>query len=99
MGYRLSALAIGDLADAWSYIAAEGSEASADRLVDALFEKFALLSAFPGLGRARPELGAGVRSLPVGPYITYYRPDDGDVLLIARVLHGRRDQAAAWDQP
>jgi plasmid stabilization system protein ParE len=61
MGYRLSALAIADLADAWTYIAAEGSEASADRLVDALVEKFTLLSAFPGLGRDRPEFGAGVR--------------------------------------
>jgi hypothetical protein len=27
-------------------------------LVDALFEKFALLSAFPGLGRGRPEFAA-----------------------------------------
>jgi toxin ParE1/3/4 len=98
MGYHLSAPAIGDLADAWAYIAAEGSEARADRVVDALFEKFELLAAFPSLGRSSPQFGAEVRSLPVGAYIVYYRPVDGDALLIARVLHGRRDQVVAWNQ-
>jgi len=48
------------------------------------------------MGRSRPEFGEGVRSLIVENYVIYYR-HDGD-LLIARVLHGRRDQAAVWSE-
>lgn len=44
------------------------------------------------MGRLRPELGSGVRSFVVENYVIYYRHEDD--VLIARVLHGRRDQAA-----
>jgi plasmid stabilization system protein ParE len=47
------------------------------------------------MGRARPEFGIGVRSVAVANYVIYYRQEGNDVL-IARVLHGRRDQMAAW---
>lgn len=46
------------------------------------------------MGRLRPEFGSGVRSISVESHVIYYR-HDGEVQ-IARVLHGRRDQAAAW---
>jgi len=46
------------------------------------------------MGRNRPEFGEGVRSFVVESYVIYYRHDAN--ILIARVLHGRRDQAAAW---
>ena len=49
------------------------------------------------MGRLRPELGAGVRSFTVEHHVIDYR-QDADIL-IARVLHGRRDQAAAWSEP
>jgi plasmid stabilization system protein ParE len=48
------------------------------------------------MGRTRPEFGEGVRSFVAESYVIYYR-HDGD-LVIARVLHGRRDQAAAWSE-
>ena len=53
-----------------------------------------LLAEQPRMGRLRPEFGAAVRSFTVENHVIYYR-HDADVL-IARVLHGRRDQAAAW---
>jgi plasmid stabilization system protein ParE len=55
-----------------------------------------LLAEQPRMGRLRPEFGEGVRSFAVESYVSYYR-HEGDVL-IARVLHGRRDQAAAWSE-
>ena len=46
------------------------------------------------MGRSRPEFGVGVRSFVVESYVISYQHDEE--ILIARVLHGHRDQAAAW---
>ena len=94
MPYRLSALAEQDLEEIWSYVAEDASPATADRLIDAIVDRFELLVEQPRMGRLRPEFGGGVRSFTVENHVIYYR-HDGDAL-IARVLHGRRDQAAAW---
>ena len=97
MPYRLSALAERDLDEIWAYIAEDASPATADRLVDAIVERFELLAEQPRMGRLRPEFGEGVRSFTVENYVIYYRYE-GDVL-VARVLHGRRDQTATWSEP
>ena len=94
MTYRLSGLAELDLAEIWSYVAEDAGFTTADRLLDDIFDRFELLAEQPMIGRLRPEFGSGVRSFPVENHVIYYR-HHGDVQ-IARVLHGRRDQAAAW---
>ena len=94
MAYRLSALAEQDLDEIWSYVAEDASPTTADRLMDAIIDRFELLAEQPRMGRLRPEFGAGVRSFTVANHVIYYR-HEGDVLIV-RVLHGRRDQAAAW---
>ena len=94
MPYRLSALAEQDLEEIWSYVAEDASPATADRLIDAIVDRFELLVEQPRMGRLRPEFGGGVRSFTVENHVIYYR-HDGDVLL-ARAIHRRRDQAAAW---
>lgn len=96
MPYRLSALAERDLDEIWSYVAEDASPATADRLVDAIFDRFELLAQRPGMGRLRPEFGPGVRSFAVENHVIYYRHDED--VLVARVLHGRRDQAAVWSE-
>ena len=96
MHYRLSALAEQDLDEIWSYVAEHASPTIADRLIEAIIDRFELLTEQPRMGRLRLEFGAGVRSFTVENHVIYYR-HDGDVL-IARVLHGRRDQAAAWSE-
>jgi toxin ParE1/3/4 len=96
MPYRLSALAEKDLEDIWSYVAEDASIGTADRLIDAIFDRFELLVEQPRMGRNRPEFGEGVRSIVVGSHVIYYRHEQD--VLIARVLHGRRDQAAAWSE-
>jgi toxin ParE1/3/4 len=96
MVYRLSALAERDLEEIWSYVAEDASPTIADRLIDAIIDRFDLLAEQPGMGRARPEFGPGVRSFAVENYVIYYRQEDD--VLIARILHGRRDQMAAWSE-
>ena len=96
MPYRLSALAERDLDEIWSYVAEDASPTTADRLIDDVIDRFDLLAEQPRMGRARPEFGPGVRSFAVENYVIYYRPDCD--VLIARILHGRRDQMAAWSE-
>lgn len=95
MPYRLSPLAERDLDEIWSYVAEDATPTAADRLLDDIIHRFDLLAEQPGIGRARPEFGIRVRSFAVENYVIYYRQEGNDVL-IARVLHGRRDQIAAW---
>jgi len=38
----------------------------------------------------RDDLRPGIRSIPVGEYVIFYRRDGEDVLVL-HVLHGRRD--------
>ena len=96
MPYRLSALAERDLEEIWSYVAEDASPATADRLIDAIIDRFELLAEQPRMGRLRSEFGTGVRSFAVENHVIYYRHEED--VLIARVLHGRRDQAAAWSE-
>jgi len=96
MLYRLSALAERDLDEIWSYVAEDASPTTADRLIDDIIDRFDLLAEQPRMGRTRSEFGLGVQSFAVENYVIYYR-HDGDVL-IARILHARRDQMAAWSE-
>ena len=56
-----------------------------------------MLSGAMALGRARPELGADIRSLVADRYVLFYRPlsDPAGIQLI-RVLHGARDVDAIF---
>jgi toxin ParE1/3/4 len=57
-----------DLLEAWLFIAEEDPVA-ADRVLDAIDVEANTLSSQPLMGRARPELGEGVRSWPTSmPY-------------------------------
>jgi plasmid stabilization system protein ParE len=54
MAHRLAARARADLDQIWDYIFTEsGNETAADRVVDAIVERFSLLSDWPRLGRMR----------------------------------------------
>ncbi len=68
----------------------------ADRLIDSITARFALLARQPYIGRRRDEdLRPGVRSFVVGDYVIAYRVD-GDNILILRVLRGSRDIEALF---
>ncbi|WP_246725520.1 type II toxin-antitoxin system RelE/ParE family toxin [Beijerinckia sp. L45] len=79
-----------DLLEIWRFVAVNDADA-ADRLLDRIDKVFAMLADHALAGRARPELGAGVRSFPTGSYIVFYRYDDGGTIDVVRVLSGFLD--------
>jgi toxin ParE1/3/4 len=89
---RVSALAGRDLGDIWFYVATNsGSYEIADHLVESITETFPLFARAPEAGTRRDEVAPGLRGFPVGNYIVYYTATERNVV-VARVLHGRRDQ-------
>ncbi len=94
--YRLSRPAKVDLDRIWDYVARNGSVERADRLIDRITNRFSILARAPQVGVDRNEVEAGLRSFPVGVYLIYYREADSGGVLIARVLHGMRDQEKAY---
>ncbi len=63
----------------------------ADRY-DADFDNlYQRLAQFPDSGSPRPKLGAYVRISVVSPYVVIYEHvEDDDVVMIMRIVHGRR---------
>lgn len=86
----LSPKAQADLDDIWIYIAKD-SPANADKFIDRLVDTIQqILSTAPMAGRAREELGEGLRSLPFERYMVFYRLENS-VVEIGRILHSARD--------
>ena len=58
--------------------------------VDELEGKCDALGGAPGIGTSRPELGEGIRMLPHGRYLIFYREANKGPR-IERIMHGSRD--------
>ena len=78
-----------DIMEIWAFNA-ERSEQKANRMVQDIDAKCELILDYPNLGRARPEIGSGYRSLPVGKYVIYYQVR-GERISISRVLSAHQD--------
>lgn len=93
--YALTAPARADIAEIWSYIAADSVEA-ADRVEQAIFDACKLLGMNPLAGSTRH--GSTSRSLRFWTvarfpnYVVVYRPETVPVRVIA-ILHGKRSLA------
>jgi toxin ParE1/3/4 len=85
---RRSARAEQDLVEIWNFIA-QDNEAAADRIFDLLVAKSALIGRNPSIGRPRPDVGGGIRSVLAGSWAIYYRVG-ADHVEILRYLHTRR---------
>lgn len=95
-GIRVSSLAELDLDEIWFEIARRsGSIEIATGVVDSITEVFPLFAGNPKAGRCRDDIEPGTRSFPIGNYIIYYCQSDKNVV-ISRVIHGMRDQKAAY---
>jgi toxin ParE1/3/4 len=68
-----------------------------DRGLAAIQKKFLQLKAFPGVGRSREDLAPGLRSCVVNDVVILYRSLEG-LLLIVRVVQGRRDLKRLFDE-
>ena len=95
MGYHLQPQAETDLDDIWLYVAGRsGSVEIANRLIELFTDRFWLLAKQPQLGRILDlDLRLGMRSLPVGGYVIYYRIE-GNEVLVQHVLRGSRNSDA-----
>src|SRR4051794_19970957 len=78
-----------DLDEAWDFLARRSPKA-ADQLIDRFVRKARTHAEFPETGRSREDLGPGLRSFVVAPYVVFFRRA-ADTIEILRFLHGRRD--------
>ncbi len=78
-----------DLDSIWSFIAAD-SVSAANKQIDRIGEIFEMLVENPLAGRVRLDLGANLRSFPIGNYVIFYVPIP-DGVEVVRVMHGRQD--------
>ena len=98
MAHRLAPQARAELSSIWNYIVNEsGNAAAADGVIDAITERFYLLSRYPRMGRSRDDLRPGLRSFPVGQYVIIYTIEDDDVEILY-VFHGRQDMEGQLGQ-
>ncbi len=94
--YVISSDASADLDGLWDYIAERSSADVASGFIWKFYETFSSIASSPRAGVNMPELPPGdVRKFPMGNYPIYYRALPGKVV-IARVLHGKRVQRAAF---
>lgn len=99
MGSRKAAVlrtpaAEADLVRLWLHIADHNPEA-ADRYIRQIEKTCEELADFPARGRARSDLGDGVRRLVIGNYIAFYEIVT-DAIVVLRVFHGRED-SEPWE--
>ncbi len=92
MAHRLAPGAEVELDEIWLWTAKEsGSIEIADRLIDAITERFYLLARHPHVGRRRDDdLRPGLRSFPLGRYTIIYHVE-GDDVMILHVIAADRD--------
>jgi toxin ParE1/3/4 len=78
-----------DLLEIWEWIASD-NPSIADRVYDAIEVRCGSLRSRPQLGRPRPEVGEGARSLVIKRWIAFYRIV-GDGVQVVRIVDGARD--------
>lgn len=91
---KYSPVAVDDLDEIFSYISGENVSAAEDML-QKLDKSIANLTEFPNMGSVLMEddyklIARGYRFITVEPYLVFYRII-GEVVIIHRILHGRRD--------
>jgi toxin ParE1/3/4 len=91
MRFRVALTAERDLDAIFAYWAERAGLETAEKLLDAIMERFALLAEFPQAGRACPEIAPKVRCFPAERYLIYYRRSR-NIVEILHIFHGARTQ-------
>lgn len=94
---RFAALASRDLESILDYVAEQSSIETAESILQKINSKCSQLITFPESGRKRDELSAGVRSIPSGKYLIFYRLVETDVEIL-RIVSGSRELKALFDE-
>lgn len=94
--YVINILASRDLNDIATYFAENNIEAG-ERFFQAFNRKCKQLVSFPNSGKSYADVRYGIRGLSIDNYILFYRIlEDG--IEILRVINGRRDFSALFDE-
>jgi len=88
--YRLSPEAKKDLLAIRAHTQNKWGIQQAQKYIDALEIMCEKLARSPHIGRERPEIKPGYRSITGGKHVIFYRVDDSGIDIL-RVLHGRMD--------
>ncbi|MEJ6784328.1 type II toxin-antitoxin system RelE/ParE family toxin [Aminobacter sp. Piv2-1] len=89
MSYRLTPRAMADIEAIGDHLGQFNPNAAA-RLIKRMADRWELLATQPYSGAERADLLPDLRHVVVSEYVTFYRVEGPDVLIV-RVLHGRRD--------
>jgi toxin ParE1/3/4 len=68
-----------------------------DAYSEQLNAAIASLTRFPNLGTNRDDISPGLRSIPVGEHVVYYRIGPHSIVII-RILHGTMDVARQFER-
>jgi len=88
--YQLTRIADKDLTKIWHATRERWGSRQADKYLTALEACFIELAEHPELGRSRPEIKEGYRSIPKNKHLIFYRHHHGYIEII-RVLHQRME--------
>ncbi|MBF0163281.1 MAG: type II toxin-antitoxin system RelE/ParE family toxin [Magnetococcales bacterium] len=83
-----------DLEEIWRYIA-QDHLSRADAWIDHIEKRLNLIVTQPGMGRAYPMLGSGIRGLPCGAYLILYQ-SISEGIAVLRIIHAARRLKQAW---
>jgi toxin ParE1/3/4 len=95
MQFHVTKMAERELDQIFVYWAQRAGVDIADKLIDSIEGRFALLGDYPFVGRKCDELAPGVFRFLAGDYLIYYRRRRSMIQII-HVIHGARDQARAF---
>lgn len=85
-----------DLRQIEQYIGQDNPKAAV-AFVQRLTERMNELCGTPGIGRKRDDLAPGMRSSRVSDHLIFYFVE-GETLVVAHVLHGRRNLKKVFEQ-
>ena len=88
--YSLSPEAKKDLLDIHAYTQNQWGDLQAQKYINALEKRCDELAESPHMGRERPEIKPGYRSIAEGKHVIFYRVG-GSSIEILRIPHGRMD--------
>jgi toxin ParE1/3/4 len=92
----LSPRALDDLKSNFDFVADSAGIDTATAYDGAIRAACFALADFPRRGRPRDEIGPGLRSVPAARSVTIYYSVGATEVQIVRVIHARRDTAAAF---
>jgi len=95
--YRLTRIADEDLTNIWISSRKNWGMAQADKYLSELEACFISLVSHPKLGRQRPEIRLGYRSIPTNHHIIFYREQPQSCIEIIRILHERMEVRSHMD--